>query len=154
TPVHLGEDPNEYLYTASCYIDDEVRTDAGCIGGVVPEPPEPCETGSWFLPRWTRVRDVGGGVPGAWELTTGYTCPGDPDFAITLDVVERQIEPSPLELQPRTGWVYAGLDTIGYTDDSPQGFAFSLVGRNFDVGAVPVEYSWDFGDGSEPIVTK
>ena len=49
--------------------------------------------------------------------------------------------------------MYAGLDTIGYTDDTPQGFVVTLRELTFFVGAIPVEFTWDFGDGSDPIVT-
>jgi len=144
----------DYLYSASCYIDNEVRTVEGCVNGIVPEPPEPCTTGEWAWPRWARLRDAGDGSAGPWNLEAGYTCPGDNEFPLTsLDFKQLTIEPSPVTFQPPTNWVYAGLDTIGYAEADTQGFEITLLGIPFQVAAVSVEYSWDFGDGSAPIVT-
>src|SRR5690554_4165774 len=56
--------PKSYLYTSSCYIENEVRTADGCIDGSIPEPPEPCTTGLWMEPRWAQLRDSGDGTPG------------------------------------------------------------------------------------------
>ncbi len=146
-------DPKEYLYTASCYIDDEVRTADGCVDGIIPEPEESCTTGTMARPRWARLRDTGNG-DGPWILEAGYTCPGDSEFPITFDdFAVLPISPSPLRIQPDAEWVYAGLDTIGLTDDAGQGFQVTLLGADFSVAAIPVEYSWDFGDGSSPLVT-
>jgi len=153
--VPRNPSPKEYLYTSSCFIENEVRTVDGCIDGRIPEPPESCTSGTWVQPRWARLRDSGDGTPGPWTLEAGYTCPGDPEFPLTVEDFRRLlIEPAPLTLQPGTGWVYAGLETVAYSDDAPRGFSIELLGRQFDIGVFPVEFSWDFGDGSEPIVTE
>lgn len=154
--VHIPgrPDPKEYHYTASCYIENEVRTADGCVDGTIPPPVQACATGKHIAPRWARLRDSGDGTPGPWILEVGYTCPGDPGFPLTLeDFTQLPITPSTMQLQPPTDWVYAGLDTIAHTDPTPQGFHVELLGASFDVGAVPIEYSWDFGDGTPPLVT-
>jgi len=154
TPVPANPSPKEYLYTYSCYIDDEVRTADGCIDGVIPPPANECANGAWIQPRWSRLRNAGDGSPGPWILEVGYTCPGDPDFPLQLEDFQRLlIDPPPLNLQPETGWVYAGLETIAYTDSSARGWSIELLGLPFDVGAYPIEFTWDFGDGSSPLVT-
>ncbi|WP_245566849.1 PKD domain-containing protein [Jonesia quinghaiensis] len=45
------------------------------------------------------------------------------------------------------------LPVIGLTDPSAQVLTTTIVGINVAVRATPVEYSWDFGDGSQPLVT-
>ncbi len=147
-------DPKQYQYTGNCPENYMTRIPDLCLDGGIPEPPEACESGVMVAPRWAQLRDDGTGNPGPWVLEAGYSCPGDRDYPIAYDdFAQLPIAPSPLELQPNTGWVYAGLDTIGYTDDASQGFEVQLRGGTFLVGAIPFEYSWDFGDGSDPITT-
>lgn len=146
--------PKTYLYSASCYIDNEVRTVEGCVDGVVPEPQDQCASGPWVRPRWARLRDSGDGTPGPWVLEVGFTCPGDREFPLQLSDFQRLlIDPSPLTLQPDTGWVYAGLETIAYSSDSARGWEVELLGMQFRVAAVPTEFHWDFGDGGPESVT-
>lgn len=49
--------------------------------------------------------------------------------------------------------MYAGLDTIAITSNEPQGFIVELRGQLYHVGAIPLDFEWNFGDGSPPIVT-
>lgn len=147
--------PYRYRYTNECPENYMVRIMDLCLDGGIPEPPEGCDGARIIPPRWAQLRDDGSGLPGPWILEAGYTCPGDPDYPVRLeDFAALPIAPSRLEIQPSSGWVYAGLDTIAYTDPAPQGFEVALLGITFFVGAVPVEYSWDFGDGSPPLVTS
>jgi len=119
--------------------------------GVIPRPDGACEEQELIFPRWSRLRDD---PEGNWTLESGFTCPGDGDYPFTYeDFIALPITPSTLTVQPNTGWVYAGLETIAYTDDSPQGFLVSLMDIEFAVAAAPLEYEWDFGDGSPIVIT-
>lgn len=154
----FGHNPREYWYTADCYLADETRVLIDCVGGVVQNPNPQCTADVWVEPRWSRIRDVDGDPatddPGPWILEAGYTCPGDADFPISVvDIRRLPVAPASLELQPPNGWVLAGLDTIAYSDASDQGFAIELLGIPFQVGVLPTSFSWDFGDGSAPIIT-
>ena len=153
TKVPGRPSPKEYHFSRFCYIADEVRVAEGCIGGEIPPPPQGCERGEWVEPRWARLRDTGDG-PGPWILETGYTCPGDPDFPVRItDFAELPLAPSPLSTQPSAGWVYAGLETVAFSEDFPQGFEVTLLGTPFQVAALPTTYTWDFGDGSPTVTT-
>lgn len=66
---------------------------------------------------------------------------------------EMQIEPSEVNVQPPDGWTLVNVDTIGFTDRNPRTIATSLFGIPVEIRAVPSTYSWDFGDGSAPLVT-
>lgn len=147
-------DPREYLYSYSCYIENEVRTADGCVDGVIPPPSEACEFGVWIEPRWSRLRDRGDGDPGPWVLEVGYSCPGDEEFPFGFEeFTSLPIEVPTLTVQPNTGWVYAGLETVAYTNGDAQGFVVAVRGLDFYVVATPVEYSWSFGDGSPSLTS-
>ena len=149
-------DPYRYEYTAECLEEQNMPWYLAdrCIDGYLPTPADDCANGAMTPPRWARLINDGTGRPGPWLLQAGFSCPGDPDYPISYDdFAVLPIAPSPIQLQPDTGWVYTGLDTIAMTDPAAQGFEVELRGSRFLVGAVPVEYEWDFGDGSPPLVT-
>lgn len=153
-PVPSRTDNKVYTYTSSCYVAEDTRTNVGCIDGRIPPPSASCDSGDWIEPRWSQVRDAEGNL-GPYTLEASWTCPGDPDFPLTLDDITRlPISPSRLSVQPSSGWVLAGLETVMYSDKEPQGFFVELLGLEFRVVAVPVEFNWDFGDGSAPISTR
>ena len=56
-------------------------------------------------------------------------------------------------LQPADGRGLVHVDLIVWTDPQPQTFATSLLGVPVQVRATPSRFVWDFGDGSEPLVT-
>ncbi|MEK8225111.1 PKD domain-containing protein [Oerskovia sp. M15] len=63
------------------------------------------------------------------------------------------ITPSPVTVQPPDGWTLVNVDTITYTTPTPQTFATTLLGIPVSIRATPTTYTWDFDDGSEPMVT-
>lgn len=149
-------DPYRYEYTAECLEEENYdwHLPDRCVDGFLPAPPVACPNGSMTPPRWAQLIDAGDGRPGPWLLQAGFSCPGDDDYPFAYDdFAVLPIAPSPIELQPNTGWVYTGLDTIAMTDPTAQGFEVELRGGWFQVGAIPVEYEWDFGDGSPPVIT-
>jgi hypothetical protein len=66
---------------------------------------------------------------------------------------EMQIKPSAVNVQPPNGWTLVNVDTIAFTESRPRTMSTSLFGIPVEIRAVPSNYSWDFGDGSTPLVT-
>jgi len=152
--LRKGGPKKAYLYTDSCYIADDTRAMVGCVDGRIPPPSEECPSGEWIRPRWSQ--NIENGAPsGPWTLEAGFTCPGDPEYPFQLEDLEHlQIPPSPLRIQPDSGWALTGIETVAYTENSPQGYLVELLGLDFYVAVVPVSFEWDFGDGTPPIRTS
>ncbi|MFD2027397.1 PKD domain-containing protein [Promicromonospora aerolata] len=66
---------------------------------------------------------------------------------------EMQIAPSEINVQPPDGWTLVNVETIAFTDTTPRTMSTSLFGIPVEIRAIPSNYSWDFGDGSAPLVT-
>ena len=89
--------------------------------------------------------------------------PGDPaapnapaplPVVVTAEEMRRlPIEPGGLTVQPDRGWVLVNLDTVVWTDGATQTFDTTVLGTPVQVRVSPVDYTWDFGDGSAPLVT-
>ena len=58
------------------------------------------------------------------------------------------IDPGTLTMQPDRGNVLINIDTVAYTDAVPQTFATAVLGAPVTVRVWPVEYAWDWGDGT------
>lgn len=67
---------------------------------------------------------------------------------------EMQIAPSEVNVQPPDGWTLVNVDTIAFTESQPRTMSTSLFGIPVEIRAVPSNYSWNFGDGSAPLVTS
>lgn len=151
--VPRAPNPYIYRYTNQCFPMYHTRVFDLCNRDrVIPPPDEPCANGGMLIyPRWSRIAED---PDATWTLEANFTCPGDPNYPITAeDFTSLPVSPSTLAIQPNTGWVYAGLETIAYADGMPQGFLVNLLGVDFAVVALPDEYTWDFDDGSDPFVT-
>lgn len=145
-------DPREYRYTRDCLSQTGLPVTRWCDSDRTLRDPVPdCEQGMPVPPRWSRLR---GADDDAWLLDTLHSCPGDSNYPISFeDFAVLPIDPSPARIQPDQSWVYAGLDTIALTSDEPQGFVVELRGQIYHVGAIPQEFTWDFGDGTPPVTT-
>ncbi|WP_454860643.1 PKD domain-containing protein [Promicromonospora soli] len=66
---------------------------------------------------------------------------------------EMQIVPSEVNVQPPDGWTLVNVDTIAFTESQPRTMSTSLFGIPVEIRALPTNYSWNFGDGSTPLVT-
>lgn len=64
-----------------------------------------------------------------------------------------QITPPGINVQPPDGWTLINIETITYTQGSPQEFDVVLLGAPVTIRAVPTEFSWDYGDGTPPLTT-
>ncbi|WP_139177615.1 hypothetical protein [Ruania alba] len=72
------------------------------------------------------------------------------DFAeLPLAPAEFGVQPDPAD----GAWTVVNMDTIAYASDDPQVVSTQVLGFPVAVRASPVEFAWDFGDGSDPLVT-
>ena len=103
------------------------------------------------LPIYGRWVDEATGVAEPWSLVEWYTCPDEADIrALVLDEwTSLAPTPTPLNLQPNTGWVYATVPTIAFTDDTPLIHQATLLGVPVRIRATPSQFTWSWGDGSE-----
>lgn len=69
------------------------------------------------------------------------------------DFAELPLELPTVHLQPERDWFLVNMDTLAYTDGAPQMLETTVLDVPVRVRATPVEFSWDFGDGSAPLVT-
>ncbi|HYF74731.1 MAG TPA: hypothetical protein VD864_18025, partial [Nocardioides sp.] len=105
-------------------------------------------------PLWRRTRTAATEPWSAWDRISEWSCPWDVVAPLTVEEFRRlPITPSVLTIQPPRDEVFVNMPTIVYTDPGVQTFATTLVGLPIEVEATPARFTWDFGDGSTPIVT-
>jgi hypothetical protein len=63
------------------------------------------------------------------------------------------IQPSPINLQPQNEWTVLNIHNPVHTSNTPQTEAVTLLGQDVDIRAIPVTFTWDFGDGTSPLAT-
>ena len=137
---------------------DPSDTGAPCIDGVETfARSRVCADGSDALPPlWRRAVDPATGLGvGPWvRIDDGY-CPQD-DAAVVLTSEEFRRLPlaaSVPTFQPAGGRALVNKDLIVFADPAPQELSTVILGTPVQVRATPVEFVWDFGDGSAPLVT-
>jgi hypothetical protein len=95
-------------------------------------------------------------------LVTMPAEPGEPaevapaavPIVVTAEDFQRlPINPGGLTVQPDRGWVLVNLETIVWTEAREQTFSAVVLGTPVQVRAEPIDFTWDFGDGSAPLVT-
>ncbi|WP_286219272.1 hypothetical protein [Paraoerskovia sediminicola] len=118
-----------------------------------------CPTEAQTLePLYTRTRDSADDPWSPWTLVEAGTCLTAADLAPEM---EREfqtlpITPPAMTVQPPSGWTLVHFDTIAYTepaDATAQTFDITLLGVPVEVRAESSEFTFDFGDGSTPVVT-
>lgn len=104
--------------------------------------------------RWEPLPEEGSPSPESDD--TQEPQEGSEPIFITItqsEFAELPLQAPPVHVQPDQDWVLVNIDTIAYTSDAPQILETELLGVPVAVRATPIEFSWDFGDGSDPIVT-
>ncbi len=123
--------------------------------GYDPDTPLPdCQGQQPIPPVWRRQRTT---PTSPWQTPTlalGWTCPQDAVPVLSeADFRRLPIAPSPLTTQPGGGVVFVNKPTIVFTDPAMQPFTTTLLGAPVEVEATPTSYTWDFGDGTDPVTT-
>jgi hypothetical protein len=63
------------------------------------------------------------------------------------------LTPSPLSVQPPSGWTLVNADTIAFADDGMQTLSTTVLGLGVTIRATPDTFTWSFGDGSPALET-
>lgn len=122
-----------------------------CQDGSAPRPPDKVRS---------RPTDPPGQPWGTWRLRT-IPCPGDgtdPAEDDLVSAVEREmarlkVKAAPALIAPVTEWFPVQMPMTVYTDAAAQVFEVTLVGTAVEIEVRPDSFSWDFGDGTTPVVT-
>ena len=146
----------EYKHADGCLLG--VRPFGASLGPCGPSdlallPPD-CDGLTPIQPLWQRTRTSTSAAWSTWRYVMGWSCPQDDLPAFTAaDFRRLPLAPPTLRVQPDTGRVLVNLPLITMTDATPQLLVTDLLGHDVEVDATPTSYSWDFGDGSAPLVT-
>jgi len=148
---------SEYARDVICDVVNDVLTtplNGPCATNVGAVEIPDCEGQPPVLPLWRRTRTTPAGPWSAWENILLWTCPQNAMPELTLTDFRRlPIAPSPLTVQPARPQVLVNLPTIVYTDPITQAFTTDLLGYPVEVDATPTSFTWDFGDGTDPVTT-
>lgn len=107
-------------------------------------------------PLFVRRLDAPDGALDAdWQQVDEGGCPGDSGLVeVTAEEFRRlPVAPSTPYFQPANGRGLVNMDLIVYTDPAPQLLSTTVLGVPLTVRATPAQFSWEFGDGSAPLVT-
>jgi hypothetical protein len=73
---------------------------------------------------------------------------------LTAEEFRRLPLPVPaVHMQPDSGWVLVNKETIAFTDPTPVTLTTQLLGRTVLVEATPWRFTYEWGDGTHPVVT-
>ncbi|WP_263732393.1 hypothetical protein [Cellulomonas sp. SG140] len=128
----------------------------GCAANNATRRPLVCDAGQPTLPLWRQTRPAATvpwtGLP--WTMVRGYGCPEDVVPPMTAEDFRRLPLPAPtLNVQPARSWVLVNKETIVYTDPAVVHLTTDLLGYPMEVEATPSRFTYDFGDGSAPLIT-
>lgn len=158
TPLQASVATYEYrrVPLPRCGELDPLGVDRQCIGDLDPAAAV-CVDGSVPLAPLQRreVDPVTGDGLTAWTRVDPGGCQ-DGTGLVVLSVEEFRRLPlsaSTPHYQPPDGRGLVNKDLIVYADPAPQTLATTVLGVPVSVRATPVQFAWDFGDGSDPLVT-
>jgi len=146
--------PYEWLRRNLCWakypVIERSVSDTCASNGVLFDTPPVCESGEALQPLWRRLRGTQ-----TWLLQVGWHCPESLRRVVTQEDFRQVVIPPPVaHSQPEGGEVLVNKETIVYTEADVQRLRTDVLGFGFDIEVTPVRYSWDFGDGSDPLVTR
>ncbi|WP_125206505.1 MULTISPECIES: PKD domain-containing protein [Isoptericola] len=114
-----------------------------------------CDEDSYELAGLWAVTNQPGGAQTPPQLIDEGACvtPADLLAAATREFKTMPIDPAEVTLQVERDWAIVNFGVHPRTDDTPQVMATNLLGVPVEIRAVPAEYTWDAGDGTDPVVT-
>ena len=124
-----------------------------CSDAVVRDHSDVCGDAPVVVPTWRRDRASEVAAWTEWVMVADLSCAGGPvpSGDQVLSAFRRlALAPSPLMVQPDADQVLVRMDTIAFTDDTPQVLSTSLLGVDVVFTVSPVAFTWDFGvDGGD-----
>ncbi|MEV7573779.1 hypothetical protein AB0P28_11830 [Pseudarthrobacter sp. NPDC089323] len=151
-PGAVSTDPNEYKYELQCHLGGG-DFDTPCLGRQLECKDGP--DGEDGIPvMWlSRPRGVPGGV---WAHHSGPTCLYDAAPEDLLPRIAADIQREFQNLPVNAGTVTAqpsphtlrGAETNFYAEAVEQQFDITMFGQAVHVVATPVQYTWNYGDGT------
>jgi len=144
-----------------CGIDNELRTHAqvviDCSASDINRslPAAECTPDQRAIDPLFRRSQSPTGVWSEWTVAEGASCVPDINIrsAVATEFQRLPLTPSPLSVQPPSGWTLVNVDTVVYTDDGDQVLPTTLLGVGVTIRATPARFTWNFGDGSAEVVT-
>lgn len=138
---------------------DRAQSVAPCVDDTEDAPVlRRCDDGTMALaPLFRRALDADTGeVVEGWRQVDNGGCPEDPAVEVVLSAEEFRRLPlvaaEPM-IQPSDGRALVTKGVAVHTDGSPQELATTVLGVPVVVRATPVQFAWDFGDGTPVVVT-
>lgn len=152
-PGHVPTDPNDYKYELQCHLGAG-DFDSVCLRGQIECKSGPVGNEEGIPVIWlSKPR----GVPGAvWVIHSGPTCLYDAKPEDLLPRIAAEIQRQFQSLPVNAGTVVAqpsphtlrGAETNFYANAAEQQFDVTMFGQKVHVVATPVQYTWNYGDGT------
>ncbi|MCU1567020.1 MAG: hypothetical protein JWQ56_1957 [Pseudarthrobacter sp.] len=151
-PGTVSTDPNEYKYELQCHLGGG-DFDTPCLGRQLECKDGPDGEDGIPVVWYSKPR----GVPGAvWAIHSGPTCLYDAKPEDLLPRIAADIQRQFQSLPVNAGTVVAqpsphtlrGAETNFYAEAVEQQFDVTMFGQQVHIVATPVQYSWNYGDGT------
>ncbi len=151
-PKVPSTDPNEYKYELQCHLGGG-DFDTPCLARQIECKDGPDAEDGIPVTWLSRPR----GVPGAvWAFHSGPTCLYDAKPEDLLPRIAAEIQREFQNLPVNAGSVVAqpsphtlrGAETNFYAEAVEQQFDITMFGQQVHVVATPVQYTWNYGDGT------
>lgn len=147
----------EYKRSAACLLPPASSLPCPQYDPTAPPLNLVCEAGAPVAPLWRRTRDSADvEFSDEWRVRSDWACPEDllPPFS-EADLRRLKIDPLEGHQQPASGPVLVQRPTIVFTEPEDRELRAVLFDSfGVDVVVTPVEYEWDFGDGSTLTTTE
>lgn len=144
----------------SGFMPDGTTPEACSDPFICPENDEPGAELHLRVLNFQRELDPATGEPLSGWAYVGTSCipfdaipdePGDPPSLLALVIEEWrrvQIPAATINVVPPGGRTLVNFDTIVYTEAGDVAFPVTILGRGVVINAIPVTYTWVFGDGA------
>jgi len=149
SPVTGPEDPFVYKYELACAIGDDALQPA-CAAAL----PTCTEAKDGQAVYWYRA--LAGDADPVWTFYSGPSCiysekPRDilAEIAASIshEFQQSPVNPATVGSQPGPN-ALRGAETNFFAVAAEQAFDLILLGQTVHIGATPVSYTWDYGDGT------
>lgn len=101
---------------------------------------------------WLRERAVDSDDWSEWRIVP-TTCPDPLQERVDAAWAEAKLTAPPVTIIDGRGWTFVQINTVTFTDGTPQTFAPTLGGTKVEIRATPLSYDWDFGDETRRLTT-